>query len=133
MLRRRASDRLAFDINPGTVVSAVIVFDCRDSRPGWVVAHPSLDVTEELAAGAELTALPSSPASACASADREVFVGLREIGNNLEGIVLDMIRIGDTPSGFVTIIPPREDMAQPGRELVLFIVGFQSGFLRFTA
>ena len=63
--------------------------------------------------------LPGSPAIPDASADREVFVGLGGAGNHLAGSVLDTIRVGDTPSGFVTIIPPREDIAQTGRELEL--------------
>ena len=122
---------MAFDVTPRTVVSAVVVFDCRDSRPVWVVAHPSLDVTEELASS-ELTALPGLPARADAGAGGEVFVPLGRIRNALEGVALDTIRIGDTPPGFVTIVPPREDIAQPGHDLVIFMLGVRSGFLRFT-
>jgi hypothetical protein len=126
---RHESDRLAFLLDPAPVVAALVVFARGEGRPIWAVAHPSVALTETVGHVTEITAAPH-----LASAKPSSTEGFVQVGPPLasDGFTLSRLRIGETPQGMVVAVPWRQDVAAPGSELTLVVMGSKTGFINFT-
>lgn len=128
--RSDSADRLTFQVDPGHVISALVVFARGKQGPVWAVGQPSAQLTVATGHIVEITPDTRAPRIP-PERMRETFFELG-LPLDMEGIELAEIQIGKTPPGMSVTVPWSAALAEPGRQLTLFVMGSKSGFIRFT-